>query len=206
MERKWWTLVVVCAATFMLLLDVTIVVVALPDIQHALGASFSQLQWVTDAYALALASLLLTSGSIADKFGRRRIFSIGLVIFTLGSLLCGVAQDPVMLIVSRALQGVGGAMLFSTSLALLASTFHGRERGVAFGAWGAVTGISTALGPILGGVLTTGVSWRAIFLVNLPIGIAALFVTWKMVDESRSPHARRIDWPGVVTFLSLIHI
>lgn len=200
MERKWWTLVVVCAATFMLLLDVTIVVVALPDIKTALGASFSQLQWVTDAYALALASLLLTSGSIADKFGRRRIFSIGLVIFTLGSLLCGVAQDPVMLIVSRALQGIGGAALFSTSLALLASTFHGRERGVAFGAWGAVTGVSTALGPILGGVLTTGVSWRAIFLVNLPIGIVALLITWKMVDESRSPHARRIDWPGVISF------
>ena len=200
MERKWWTLVVVCAATFMLLLDVTIVVVALPDIKTALGASFSQLQWVTDAYALALASLLLTSGSIADRFGRRRIFSIGLVIFTLGSLLCGVAQDPVMLIISRALQGIGGAALFSTSLALLASTFHGRERGVAFGAWGAVTGVSTALGPILGGVLTTGVSWRAIFLVNLPIGIVALLITWKMVDESRSPDARRIDWPGVIAF------
>ncbi len=200
MQRKWWTLVVVCAATFMLLLDVTIVVVALPDIQRALDASFSQLQWITDAYALALASLLLTSGSISDKFGRRRIFSIGLVIFTLGSLLCGVAQDPVMLIVSRALQGVGGAMLFSTSLALLAATFHGRERGVAFGVWGAITGVSTALGPILGGVLTTGITWRAIFLVNLPIGIVALWLTLRLVDESRSPHARRIDWPGVVTF------
>ncbi len=200
MARKWWTLVVVCAATFMLLLDVTIVVVALPDIEHALGASFSQLQWVTDAYALALASLLLTSGSISDKFGRRRIFSIGLVIFTLGSLLCGVAQDPTMLIVSRALQGIGGAMLFATSLALLAATFHGRERGLAFGAWGAVTGIATALGPILGGVLTTGITWRAIFLVNLPIGIVALYLTLRMVDESRSPHARRIDWPGVLTF------
>ena len=184
----------------MLLLDVTIVVVALPDIEHALGASFSQLQWVTDAYALALASLLLTSGSISDKFGRRRIFSIGLVIFTLGSLLCGVAQDPTMLIVSRALQGIGGAMLFATSLALLAATFHGRERGLAFGAWGAVTGIATALGPILGGVLTTGITWRAIFLVNLPIGIVALYLTLRMVDESRSPHARRIDWPGVLTF------
>ncbi|WP_245557003.1 MFS transporter [Jongsikchunia kroppenstedtii] len=200
MARKWWTLVVVCAATFMLLLDVTIVVVALPDIEHALGASFSQLQWVTDAYALALASLLLTSGSISDKFGRRRIFSIGLVVFTIGSLLCGVAQDPTMLIVSRALQGIGGAALFATSLALLAATFHGRERGIAFGAWGAVTGIATALGPILGGVLTTGITWRSIFLVNLPIGIIALFLTLRMVDESRSPHARRIDWAGVLTF------
>ncbi|MGV9826120.1 MULTISPECIES: MFS transporter [unclassified Gordonia (in: high G+C Gram-positive bacteria)] len=200
MARKWWTLVVVCAATFMLLLDITIVVVALPDIQRALGATFSQVQWVTDAYALALASLLLTSGSISDKFGRRRVFTIGLVIFTLGSLLCGLAQDPTMLIVSRAVQGVGGAMMFATSLALLAATFHGRERGVAFGVWGAVTGVSTALGPILGGVLTSGISWRAIFLVNIPIGIAAVLVALRMVDESRSPHARRVDWPGVITF------
>ncbi|MGC5256830.1 MFS transporter [Gordonia sp. DT218] len=200
MARRWWTLVVVCAATFMLLLDVTIVVVALPDIQHALGASFSQLQWVTDAYALALAALLLTSGSLADRFGRKLVFVVGLVVFTLGSLLCGVAADPMMLVVSRAVQGVGGAMLFATSLALLASTFHGRERGVAFSAWGAVTGISTALGPILGGLITTGISWRGIFLVNLPIGILALWVALTRVDESRSPHARRIDWAGMISF------
>ena len=141
MERKWWTLVVVCAATFMLLLDVTIVVVALPDIQHALGASFSQLQWVTDAYALALASLLLTSGSIADKFGRRRIFSIGLVIFTLGSLLCGVAHDPVMLIVSRALQGVGGAMMVPVGrLAVIRRSGKANlVRAIAFLTWPALT-------------------------------------------------------------------
>ncbi|GAB2668594.1 MFS transporter [Gordonia jinhuaensis] len=200
MERKWWTLVVVCVATFMLLLDITIVVVALPDIQRSLGANFSQLQWVTDAYALALAALLLTSGSLSDRFGRRRIFVIGLVIFTLGSVLCGVAQDPNMLIASRAIQGVGGAMLFSTSLALLASTFHGKERGVAFGAWGAITGVSVALGPILGGLITTGISWRGIFLVNVPFGVIAIVIALACVDESKSPHARRIDWPGVLTF------
>lgn len=200
MARKWWTLVVVGAATFMLLLDVTIVVVALPDIQTALGASFSQLQWITDAYALALAALLLTSGSLADRFGRRRVFSLGLIVFTLASLLCGVAQDPMMLIISRALQGIGGAMLFATSLALLAATFQGRDRGLAFGAWGAVTGVAVAVGPILGGVLTTGITWRAIFLVNLPIGIVALLITLRMVDESRAPHPRRIDWPGILSF------
>ncbi|MFW0786795.1 MFS transporter [Gordonia sp. CPCC 206044] len=200
MDKRWWTLVVVSAATFMLLLDVTIVTVALPDIRIELGASFSALQWITDAYALALAALLLTSGSIADRFGRRLVFTVGLVVFTLGSLLCGVAQDATMLIVSRALQGIGGAMLFATSLALLAATFHGRDRGVAFGVWGAVTGISTALGPILGGVITTYWSWRGIFLVNLPVGIFALAVTLWKVEESRSPHARRIDWPGVLTF------
>ncbi|MGA6205222.1 MFS transporter [Nocardia testacea] len=200
MNRKWWTLVVVCAATFMLLLDVTIVVVALPDIQQSLSASFSALQWVTDAYALALAALLLTSGSLADRLGRRRVFGAGLVVFTAGSLLCGLATGPLMLIVSRALQGVGGAMLFATSLALLAATYHGRDRGTAFGAWGAITGVSTALGPILGGLIATSIGWRGIFLVNLPIGLLALLATRYRVDESRAPHARRLDRAGLVTF------
>ncbi|MFT4124974.1 MAG: MFS transporter [Gordonia sp. (in: high G+C Gram-positive bacteria)] len=204
MARKWWTLVVVSAATFMLLLDVTIVTVALPDIRIALDASFSALQWITDAYALALAALLLTSGAIADRFGRRLVFLAGLVVFTLGSLLCGVAQNPAMLIGSRAVQGIGGAVLFATSLALLATTFHGRDRGVAFGVWGAVTGISTALGPILGGVITTYLSWRGIFFVNLPIGVFALAVAWWKVDESRSPHARRVDWLGMVSFTAAL--
>ncbi|MGV9309959.1 MFS transporter [Nonomuraea sp. NPDC003727] len=199
MARKWFTLVVACAATFMLLLDITIVTVALPDIQHALGASFGDLQWVTDAYALTLAALLLTSGSLADRFGRRRLFLIGLGIFTAGSLLCGVAQDPLMLIASRAVQGTGGAVMFATSLALIAATFQGRERGIAFGVWGAVAGVATALGPILGGAITTGISWRGIFLVNLPIGVAAIAVAARRVDESRSPHASRVDWPGAGT-------
>ena len=160
-RHKIWTLLVVCAATFMLLLDVTIVTVALPDIQHELHASFSAVQWVIDAYALTLAALLLVSGSLADRFGLRRVFVIGLGVFTLGSALCAAAQDATMLVVSRALQGVGGAILFATSLALLAVNFHGKARGMAFGVWGAVTGVATSLGPILGGGLTTGVSWRA---------------------------------------------
>lgn len=199
MRQKWWTLVVVCAATFMLLLDVTIVTVALPDIQGALHATFAGVQWVLDAYALTLASLLLTAGSLADRYGRKRLFLIGLTIFTLGSLLCGVALTPLMLIISRSVQGVGGAILFSTSLALLAHSFHGRERGVAFGVWGAVTGVSVALGPILGGVITTGISWRGIFLVNLPIGIAAIAATFREVEESRTPGAARPDWAGFVS-------
>ncbi|MFF5213525.1 MFS transporter [Streptosporangium sp. NPDC000396] len=198
MKRQWWTLLVVCAATFMLLLDVTIVAVALPDIQHSLDASFSGLQWTTDAYALSLAALLLTSGSLADQYGRRLLFVIGLAIFTVGSLLCGIAQDQVMLVVSRAVQGVGGATLFATSLALLAGTFQGRQRGVAFGIWGSVAGVATALGPVLGGVITSGISWRGIFLVNLPIGIAAIVITLRLVDESRPPRASRVDWLGVV--------
>lgn len=200
MNRTWWTLTVVCAATFMLLLDVTIVVVALPDIQRDLGASFSQLQWVTDAYALALASLLLTAGSLADRFGRRRLFATGLTVFTAGSALCAAAPNAATLVVARGLQGIGGAILFATSLALLAATFHGRDRGVAFGVWGAVTGIATALGPILGGLLTSGLSWRWIFLVNVPVGVLALVVALRVVTESRSPHPRRVDLPGMVSF------
>jgi EmrB/QacA subfamily drug resistance transporter len=196
MDRKWWTLVVVCAATFMLLLDVTIVIVALPDIQSALHASFSEVQWVTDAYALTLAALLLTTGSLADRYGRRLLFVIGLIVFTGGSLLCAISANPSMLIISRAIQGVGGATLFATALALLGMTFHGRDRGVAFGVWGAVTGISTALGPILGGVITSGISWRGIFWVNLPVGIAAVAVTLKTVQESKAPNPHRPDFLG----------
>src|ERR1043166_8812378 len=138
-NAKWWTLVAVCLGTFMLLLDITIVNVALPDIQTALGSSFSGLQWVIDAYALSLAALLLTAGSLADMYGRRRLYLIGLVIFTGASLLCAVATSTLMLQLSRGLQGVGGAIMFSVSLALLASAFHGKDRGVAFGVWGAIT-------------------------------------------------------------------
>ncbi|MEV4317155.1 MFS transporter [Actinocrispum sp. NPDC049592] len=199
MARQWWTLLVVSAATFMLLLDVTIVVVALPEIQRSLRADFADLQWMTDAYALTLAALLLVSGSLADRYGRRRVFTLGLAIFTGGSLLCGVAAGPGMLIASRAVQGAGGAILFATSLALLAGAFQGRQRGVAFGVWGAVSGVATALGPLLGGVLTTEISWRAIFLVNLPIGIAAIVIALRQVDEARVPHAGRVDWLGTVT-------
>lgn len=204
MDRKWWTLIVVCAATFMLLLDVTIVIVALPTIQTHLHATFSGVQWVVDAYALTLASALLTAGSIADRYGRRLLFTIGLVVFTLGSLLCGVAQSPLMLILSRSGQGIGGAILFATSLALIAQTFQGVQRGVAFAVWGAVTGVATGLGPVLGGLITSGISWRGIFLVNLPVGIAALVVVRRSVDESKTPHAAAPDWAGFLTLTAAL--
>jgi EmrB/QacA subfamily drug resistance transporter len=200
MDKKWWTLLAVLTGTFMLLLDVTIVMVAQPAIQSGLHAGFADVQWVLDAYALTLAALLLTSGVLADRYGRRLLFGIGLAIFTVGSLLCGVAQDPLMLIVSRSGQGVGGAIMFAVSLALLGHSFRGRDRGVAFGAWGAIAGIATALGPVLGGVITTEWSWRGIFLVNVPVGVAALAVTVWRVEESRSPRATRLDWPGFVLF------
>jgi EmrB/QacA subfamily drug resistance transporter len=199
-EKKWWTLVAVCVGTFMLLLDVTIVNVALPAIQQSLGASFSDLQWVVDAYALSLAALLLTTGSLADLYGRRLLFTVGLFVFTAGSLLCGLAQSPEMLIVSRGGQGVGGAIMFATSLALLAQAFQGRERGTAFGVWGAITGIAVAIGPVLGGVLTTEFSWRWIFLVNVPVGVGAVVVTRTQVAESRQPGAARPDWAGFLLF------
>jgi EmrB/QacA subfamily drug resistance transporter len=195
-----WTLIAVCLGTFMLLLDITIVIVALPDVRTSLHAGFSDVQWTIDAYSLSLAALLLPMGSLADLFGRRRLFAIGLVVFTVGSLLCGVAQSPLMLILSRAGQGIGGAIVFATSLALLAQTFHGKQRGTAFGIWGAVAGVSTALGPVLGGLLTSGLSWRWIFLVNLPVGIAALAITLTRVQESRPPHARRVDVAGFLVF------
>jgi EmrB/QacA subfamily drug resistance transporter len=196
MDKKWWTLVAVCTGTFMLLLDVTIVVVAQPAIQSGLHASFSDVQWVLDAYALTLASLLLTSGVLADRYGRKLMFQIGLVIFTLGSLLCGLAQDPLMLILSRTGQGIGGAIMFATSLALLGHSFRGRDRGVAFGVWGAISGVATALGPVLGGLIVTDWSWRGIFLVNVPIGVLAVAVTAWKVEESRSPHPAPPDWAG----------
>jgi EmrB/QacA subfamily drug resistance transporter len=200
MDRKWWTLIAVCTGTFMLLLDVTIVNVALPDIQRSLNADFSDLQWVIDAYSLLLAALLLTTGSIADLFGRRRMFVIGLIIFTGSSLGSGLAQSPLMLNLFRGAQGVGGAAMFSTSLALLGSAFQGRERGTAFGIWGAVTGLATAIGPVVGGALTSGLSWRWIFLVNVPIGIIAIVLTQMQVQESQQEGQHHIDPIGVITF------
>src|SRR5215470_7653542 len=199
-DPKWWTLAAVCLGTFMLLLDITIVNVALPDIQSSLGASFSDLQWVIDAYALTLAALLLTTGSLADLYGRRRLYLAGLIIFTAASALCGAAQSPLMLELSRGLQGIGGAAMFSVSLALLANAFRGKDRGVAFGIWGALTGVAVAIGPIVGGALVTGASWRWIFYVNLPVGIIALALTAMKVTESRDEDAARPDWPGFVLF------
>ena len=198
--NKWWTLVAVCLGTFMLLLDVTIVNVALPDIQTALHSSFSDLQWVVDAYALTLAAFLLTAGSLADNYGRRRMYLIGLVIFTAASALCGFATSTLMLQLSRALQGVGGAIMFAVSLALLADAFRGKDRGTAFGVWGAITGLAVAIGPLVGGLLTSGLSWRWIFFVNVPFGIAAVVIALLKVSESRAPQASRPDWFGFALF------
>jgi EmrB/QacA subfamily drug resistance transporter len=200
MERKWWTLLTTCVAMFMLLLDITIVNVALPEIQRDLDASFTDLQWVVDAYALTLAAVLLTAGSLGDRLGRRAVFAGGFAIFTLASLLCGLATDPTFLNLARALQGVGGAAMFATTLALIAQEFQGRERATAFGIWGATVGGAVAVGPLVGGALTDGLGWEWVFFVNVPIGIAAIALTLTRVAESRDRDARGIDWPGVTTF------
>ena len=198
MDRKWWTLGAVCVATFMLLLDITVVNTALPAIQKDLGGSFTDLQWVIDAYALSLAALVLTAGSLADRLGRRRVFAIGLGIFSVASLLCALAPDPTFLNLARGLQGVGGAIMFAVSLALVAQEFPGGpERGMAMGIYGATIGIAVAIGPLVGGLLTDGLGWQSVFLLNVPIGIAAIVVTYWKLRESRDPNATRIDWGGL---------
>ena len=159
---------------------------------------------MVDAYALSLAALLLTAGSLADMFGRRLLFAIGLAVFTVGSLLCALATDPMFLVAARAGQGIGGAIMFATSLALLAQAFHGRERGTAFAVWGAVTGVAVAVGPVLGGVITTGWSWRGIFFVNIPVGVIAIVVTLWRVAESRDPGRRTVDVPGFALFTAAL--
>src|SRR5271167_3099515 len=195
-DRKWWTLIAVCTATFMLLLDITVVNVALPDIQSSLHASFSDLQWVVDAYSLTLAAFLLTAGVLGDIYGRREVFAVGLVVFSLASLLCGLSTTPLMLNLARAVQGVGGAIMFATSLALIANAFVGRDRGTAFGLYGAVIGGAVAVGPLVGGAITSAIGWRWIFFVNVPIGVVAIFLTLAKVAESRDQQRRAVDWVG----------
>ena len=202
--RKWWPLVAVCLGTFMLLVDVTIVTVALPDMAKGLKASFSSLQWVMDVYALVLAALLLGVGSLADRVGRRKVYVAGLVVFAGSSLACGLAPSAGTLVAARAVQGAGAAAMFATTMALLNSTYQGRDRGVAFGVWGAVNGAAAAAGPIAGGLLTQHLGWRWIFLVNLPISVVAVTMSLRMLPESRNPAARRIDLPGMVCFTAAV--
>jgi EmrB/QacA subfamily drug resistance transporter len=201
MARKWWTLTAVSVATFMLLLDITVVNTALPSIQKDLSASFTDLQWVIDAYTLALAAVVLTAGSIADRVGRRAVFGGGLAIFALASLAAGLAPDATFLNVSRAIQGIGGAAMFAVSLALVAQEFApGKERATAMGIYGATIGAAVAVGPLVGGVVTDALGWRWVFFLNVPIGIAAIAVTFAKLRESRDPNATRVDWLGLASF------
>jgi EmrB/QacA subfamily drug resistance transporter len=206
MERKWWTLVLISIATFMLLLDITIVNVALPDIQRDLHASLSSLQWVVDAYSLTLAAFLLTAGSLGDRLGRRRVFSIGFGVFTLASLLCGISGDPTLLNLARGLQGVGGAAMFATSLALIGQEFHGRDRATAFGVWGATIGGAVAVGPLVGGVLTEHLGWEWIFFVNVPIGLGAIALTERKLANVTAQEPEPVDVPGLVTWSTALFL
>jgi len=206
MERKWWTLLLVSIATFMLLLDVTVVNVALPDIQRELNASLSSLQWVVDAYSLTLAAFLLTAGSLGDRLGRRRVFTIGFGIFTFASFLCGISNDPTLLNLARGLQGVGGAGMFATSLALIGQEFHGKDRATAFGVWGATVGGAVAVGPLVGGILTQSFGWEWIFFVNVPIGITAMILTERRIVNVFAKDPEPVDVAGLVTFSAALFL
>ncbi|WP_131741893.1 MFS transporter [Actinomadura roseirufa] len=197
---RWWPLTAVSLGTFMLLVDVNIVTVALPEMATGLDTSYAALQWVMDAYALALAAALLGAGALADRLGRRRVYVAGLVTFAASSLVCGLAPGTPLLIAARGVQGLGAAAMFATTVALISASYSGRDRGVAFGVWGAVSGAASGIGPIIGGLLTGSLGWRWIFLVNLPVSVVAVALTLRVLAESRDPGARRLDVPGVLTF------
>ncbi len=206
MARKWWTLLTVSIGTFMLLLDVTIVNVALPEIERDLGANLTDLQWVVDSYVLALAALTLIAGSLADRLGRKLVFTAGLAGFTAASLLAGFAGDPLTLNLARGLQGIGGAAMFGTVLALIAQEFAPRERKAALGIWGATVGVGVAVGPLVGGALVDTLGWESIFFVNVPVGALTIALALRRLREARDPSPGRPDWAGLGAFSSALFL
>jgi EmrB/QacA subfamily drug resistance transporter len=199
-NRKWWTLGALCFALFMIMLDNTVVNVALPAIQRELGITRAELEWTVAAYALTFASLLLTGGKLGDLFGRRLIFVIGLIVFTTSSLFCGLSSTGAELITARAVQGIGAALMMPATLSIISATFAVRERGMAIGIWAGVSAMALAIGPLLGGVITEHISWNWIFYVNVPIGIAGVVAAILVVPESRdTSREQRLDLPGVLT-------
>src|SRR5579884_4234691 len=206
-SKRWWTLANACISVVMALLDVTIVNVALPTLQTDLHARFDQLQWVVNAYALALAVVLVTGGRLGDMFGRRRLFVIGVAIFIGGSALCGVSGELHLggfqmnaLLAARAIQGLGAAIIMPVSLAIVSHAFEGKERGLAIGVWGGMAGFGLAAGPIIGGLLIVSIGWPYIFFLNVPIGVLSIAASFATIDESRDENAPpSIDWPGITT-------
>jgi EmrB/QacA subfamily drug resistance transporter len=199
-NRKWWTLGSMSFALFMIMLDNTVVNVALPSIQSDLDASLSALEWTVNVYTLTFAVLLVTGGRLGDIFGRRRAFLGGVVLFALASATAGLAPNDTFLVVSRALQGIGAAFMMPATLSIITNAFPAHERGKAIGTWAGVSALALALGPVVGGFLTEEVSWRAIFFLNLPVAAAAVFVTLFATHESRDPNVpRTVDYAGVAT-------
>jgi EmrB/QacA subfamily drug resistance transporter len=198
-NRKWWTLGAMCLSMFMIMLDSTVVNVALPSIQKDLKTSVDQLEWVVNGYTLSFAALLVTGGRLGDIFGRRLIFMIGVVVFAISSATAGLAQDPTMLVASRIAEGIGGALMMPATLSIITDAFPVEERGKAIGTWAGISGLALSFGPLAGGFLTEDVSWRAIFYINLPIAILALLASLLAVRESRDEKAERsVDYAGVV--------
>jgi EmrB/QacA subfamily drug resistance transporter len=199
-NRKWWTLAAVSFGLFMIMLDNTIVNVALPSIQRSLHIGLSELEWIVNGYALTFAVLMLTGGKLADMLGRRRMFIVGLAIFTLSSLACGLAPNAHFLIGARVVQGVGAALMNPATLSIITATFPPRQRGMAIGIWAGVSAMALAIGPLVGGLITQYIDWSWIFFINVPVGIAAIIVARLVIDESRdTSHEQRLDLPGLVT-------
>jgi len=199
-NKKWWTLAAVAFGLFMIMLDNTIVNVALPSIQRHLGMSVSSLEWIVTAYMLSFAALLITGGKLGDLYGRRRLFTIGLGVFTLSSLACGLASSPGVLIGARAVQGVGAALMSPATLSIITATFPPRQRGQAIGIWAGVSALALAIGPLIGGLIVDNLNWNWIFFVNVPVGVLGIVVTRLVISESRdTSHEQSIDLPGLVT-------
>lgn len=198
-RRKWWTLAAVSFGLFMIMLDNTVVNVALPSIQKDLGVGLSELEWIVAGYALAFASLMLIGGKLADAYGRRRLFVLGIVVFTLASLWCGLSGSGSELIAARVVQGVGAALMSPATLSIIAAAFPPRQRGTAVGVWAGVSALSLAIGPLVGGLLTEHLNWNWIFFVNVPFGILGIGASYLLIDESRDETHERLDLPGLLT-------
>jgi EmrB/QacA subfamily drug resistance transporter len=197
-NRKWWTLGAVAFGLFMIMLDNTVVNVALPSIERDLHVSISSLEWVVTAYALTFAALLITGGKLGDLFGRKRIFVVGIAIFTLASLACGLAPSSGILIGARAVQGVGAALMNPASLSIITATFPPRERGQAIGIWAGVSAMALAIGPLVGGLIVDNINWNWIFFINVPVGVAGILVSQLVIRESRdTSHEQSVDLPGL---------
>jgi EmrB/QacA subfamily drug resistance transporter len=198
-NRKWLTLAAVAVGLFMIMLDNTVVNVALPSIQRDLGAQLSELEWIVTGYALTFAALMLIGGKLADAYGRRLVFVAGIVVFTLASLACGLASSSDQLIAGRVLQGSGAALMNPATLSIIAATFPPKQRGTAIGIWAGVSALALAIGPLVGGLITEHLDWSWIFFVNVPIGILGIAASFVFIDETRDETHERLDLPGLAT-------